>query len=117
MGHREFHPSGLNIQSMLLGVAAGVVGTILFAAYREEKFNRVVRKTRDAGDRSQEYLSDLGTQMRYKADHAVEAAVNGVDKVGAKVRRAVGVATDTIEEKAHQAADRAHNALTDTKAL
>lgn len=97
---------------MLLGAAAGVIGTIIYAAYREDKFNSVVRKTKDAGDRSGEYLNDLGYQVRNKADHAVEAAVHGVEKLGSKVRNAVGVATDSAEKTAANLGDSAHRSLT-----
>jgi len=96
---------------MLLGAAAGVVGTILFAAYREEKFGRIVKKTQDAGEKSGEYLHDLSYRARNSADHAVEAAVNGVERIGSKVRNAVGVATNKAEETANNMGDTAHRAL------
>ena len=81
---------GLHFGSALIGFAAGVVGTILYAAYKEQEFNRVVGKTRELGDRSTEYLGEMGENVRNKAAAMVDSAQHAVDNISEKVKTAVG---------------------------
>jgi hypothetical protein len=80
---------GLHLGSALVGFAAGVFGTILYAAYKEQEFNRVVGKTREMGDRSTEYLSGVTESARTKAVAMVDSAQNTVDNISEKVKTAI----------------------------
>jgi len=81
--------NGLHLASALIGVAAGVVGTILYAAYKEQEFNRLVGRTRELGDRSSEYLGEVGENVRTKAVAMVDSAQSAVDNLSEKVKTAV----------------------------
>lgn len=81
---------GMSLGAVLIGIAAGVAGTILYATYREREFNRLVGKTRELGDKSSEYLGSMGENVRHKAVAMVDSAQSAVDNLGEKVKRAVG---------------------------
>jgi hypothetical protein len=81
--------NGLHLGSAIVGLAAGIVGTILYATYKEREFNRVVGKTRELGDRSSEYLSDVTENVRSKAVTVVDNAQQTVDRLSEKVKSAV----------------------------
>ncbi|MBI5705692.1 MAG: YtxH domain-containing protein [Armatimonadetes bacterium] len=100
-----------NITSLLLGVATGIVATVLFATYDERRFKRVTRSTRAAGNRTGEYLSDFDDNLRERADDMVDSARNGVRKVGKSARHAVDSAARSAEDSADRLADSAHRAI------
>lgn len=81
--------NNLHLGSAIIGFAAGVVGTILYAAYKEQEFNKVVGKTRELGDRSTEYLSETSQNVRTKAAAMVDSAQHAVDNISEKVKTAV----------------------------
>lgn len=78
---------GLHIGSILVGVAAGVAGTILYATYREKEFNRVVGKTRDLSDRSTEYIGNVAQTAKDKAAALMDSAENAVGNLSDSVRK------------------------------
>ena len=83
--HHSDH--GPHIGSILIGIAAGVAGTILFATYREREFNRVVGKTREMSDRSAEYLGDVGQNVKNKAVALVDSAEHAVGSLSQSVHK------------------------------
>ena len=94
----EQHESnnGLSLASVLVGVAAGIAGTIIYAAYREREFNRVVTKTREMGDHTTEYIGNVGGNIKEKASAAVDtvrekavAVVDGAESVVANLSKSV----------------------------
>jgi methyl-accepting chemotaxis protein len=99
---------GLHFASLLVGIAAGVVGTIVYATYNERQFNRVVGKTRELSDRSGEYLGDVRDNAMHKTQELVESARHGVESVGNKVHEVVNRvthSTDKVADKAKGALD------------
>ena len=90
--------SGLHLGSAIVGLAAGIVGTILYATYKEREFNRVVDKTRELGDRSSEYLGDMSQNVRTKAAAMVESAQHTVEKIGDKVKGTVSQRSSSESE-------------------
>ena len=111
--YREQHPEngGLHFASVLLGVAAGVAGTILYATYNERSFNRVVGKTRELSDRAEEYAGQVGDNVRHKAADMVESARHGVESAGESVRKVVNNATHSVEKATDKVAGRAKDSL------
>src|SRR5690349_7798859 len=83
--HQSNH--GLHIGSMLVGIAAGVAGTILYATYKEREFNQIVGKTRDMSDRSAEYLGNVGGNVKDKAVALMDSAENAVSNLNDSVRK------------------------------
>jgi uncharacterized protein YjbJ (UPF0337 family) len=65
---------GISPVSFVMGVGAGfalgVIGTILFATYREEHFRKVVSKTREIGDSAQDTAGQLKDRMGDLTDAA-----------------------------------------------
>lgn len=98
---------GLNLASVLVGVAAGIAGTIIYAAYREREFNRVVSKTREMGDRSTEYIGNVGESIKDRAnsvaDTVREKAVAIVDSAETAVSK--------VSKSVHEIADKHPRAL------
>ena len=89
---------GSPLPALLLGFGIGVVSTIIYAAAREERFNRVVKRTQDAG-----------TKIHDTADHWRETAVEAGHKIqeaGGRVKESVknvvanvrGKTEDLVEE-------------------
>ena len=106
--YREQHSDGLHFASVLVGIAAGVAGTIIYATYNERQFNRIVGKTREMSDRSGEYLGDVRDNAMHKAQNLVESARHGVENVGEKVHEVVNRvthSTDKVADKAKSALD------------
>ena len=62
---------GFGFLPFLLGFAAGVVATVAFATYANDKFNAVVRQTRSASDKVADTAVDLSQKV---ADRAKDAA-------------------------------------------
>ena len=88
--HHESHESGMHLGSVLIGIAAGIAGTILYATYKEREFNRIVGKTRELSDKSGQYLGNVGETVKSKAVAMVDSAQHAVDSLGEKVKRAAG---------------------------
>ena len=77
--------SSLSPISFLLGVSAGfalgVIGTVLFATYKEEHFTKVVRKTREISDSAQETAG----QLKDKVSDLTDAAKRQIKKASGKL--------------------------------
>jgi hypothetical protein len=86
MNETRYSDHGMNLGSLLVGLAAGVAGTILYATYREREFNKIVGKTRKLSDRSSEYLGHVGDTVKSKAVAMVDSAQNAVDGLADKAR-------------------------------
>ena len=71
--------------SVLVGVAAGIAGTILYATYREREFNRIVSKTREISDNSSQYIGDVGHSIKEKAVAMVDSAEHAVSNISKSV--------------------------------
>jgi hypothetical protein len=71
--------------SFMLGIGAGfalgVVGTVLFATYKEDHFTKVVRKTREISDSAQ----DTAGQLKDKFGDLTEAAKKQINKASGKL--------------------------------
>lgn len=103
--HESNH--GLSLASVLVGVAAGIAGTIIYAAYREREFNRVVSKTREMGDRSTEYIGNVGGNIKEKAN----AVVDTVKEKAVSVVDSAEAAVSNISKSVHDIADKHPKAL------
>lgn len=77
--------SPLSPVSFLLGVGAGfalgVIGTVLFATYKEEHFTKVVKKTREISDSAQETAG----QLKEKVSDLTDAAKRQIRKASGKL--------------------------------
>ena len=83
------HNAGVHVPSMFVGLAVGVVGTIIYATYREREFNRLVKKTRELADRSAEYAGEAGQGLKDRAVALVDSAEDAVANLGQSVQRLV----------------------------
>jgi len=63
------------------GFALGVIGTVLFATYKEDHFTKVVRKTREISDSAQETAG----QLKDKVSDLTEAAKKQIKKASGKL--------------------------------
>lgn len=97
------HTRGNPLPALLLGFGIGVVSTIIYAAAREEKFNRVVKRTQDAGTR----IHETADHWRENIQHAGEKLQDAGSRVKESVKNVVAnvrhSAEETIED-AEQAA-------------
>ncbi len=98
---------GLHFASVLVGVAAGIAGTILYAAYREKEFNQIVNKTREIGDKSTDYVGDVSHQIKDKANHLAETVRDKAVAVADKAESAVS----SISKSVHDIAEKGQRAL------
>ncbi len=98
---------GLHLASVLVGVAAGIAGTILYAAYREREFNSVVSRTREMGDRSTEYIGNVGENIKEKAS----AVVDTVKEKAVAVVDSAESAVSNLSKSVHNMADKQTKAL------
>jgi hypothetical protein len=85
---------GSGVVSFALGVAAGVVATVIFATYAEEHFNRIIRKTRQLSHRAEEVAGDVGHKV---ADVAKTVKAKTGEVAGAAAKHAQHVA-DQLQE-------------------
>src|SRR5262245_59620552 len=97
---------GIHLGSLLLGVAAGVAGTLLFATYNERSFRKAVDKTRELSDRAEDYVGNVTGNMRQRAGSMMESAQHGIESAGQKVREVVDNATHKVEEVAQNVTDK-----------
>jgi hypothetical protein len=81
---------GLHWSSLIVGLAAGVVGTILFATYNKRRFAMATDKVQELTDRSTHYVGDVAHNVRDKASGMIETAADGVKNLGESVKKAVG---------------------------
>ncbi|HEY3780168.1 MAG TPA: hypothetical protein VGL56_03720 [Fimbriimonadaceae bacterium] len=95
---------GMSTLSFILGlstgIALGIVGTVVFATYQEEKFGHVVRKTRQIGDTAQDTAIQLKDKVADKVGDVTEAAKTQIKKATGKLQEQVdnvrGLAQETI---------------------
>ena len=82
--------SGLSfVLGLTTGIALGIVGTIIFATYQEEKFGHVTRKTRELGDQAQDTALQLKDKVTDKVGDVTEAAKNQIKKATGKLQEQV----------------------------
>ena len=103
---------GVHLGSLLIGLAAGVAGTLLFATYNERGFRKAVDKTRELGDRAEDYVGNVTGNMRERAGSMMEHAQHGIETAGKKVREVVDNATHKVEEVAQNVTERTKPANT-----
>lgn len=85
------------LPALLLGFGIGVVSTIIYAAAREERFNRIVKRTQDAG-----------TRVHETADHWRDSAVEAGHKLqeaGGRVKETVKNVVASVKGTAHDLAE------------
>ena len=82
------------LPALLLGFGIGVVSTIIYAAAREERFNRIVKRTQDAG-----------TKVHETADHWRDTAV----EAGHKIQEAGGRVKETVKNVVASVKGTAHD--------
>jgi gas vesicle protein len=95
---------GMSTLSFILGlstgIALGIIGTVVFATYQEEKFGHVVRKTREIGDSAQDTAVQLKDRVADKVGDVTEAAKNQIKKATGKLQEQVdnvrGLAQETV---------------------
>ena len=85
---------GNPLPALLLGFGIGVVSTIIYAAAREEKFNRVVKRTQDAGSK----IHDTADHWRENIQHAGEKIQEAGSRVKESVKNVVANVRGTAEE-------------------
>lgn len=89
---------GLHAESMLLGFAAGVIGTLLFATYRQKEFDRVVEKARDLNEKGGERLRDMGQRAHEFADNITHASTRGVKNAERATRDMLETLDDGVKD-------------------
>ena len=72
--YREEEEGGMSFLPFLLGFAAGVVATVAFATYANDKFNAVIRQTRSASDQVADTAVDLSQKVAARAKDAAGTA-------------------------------------------
>ena len=94
------------LPALLLGFGIGVVSTIIYAAAREERFNRIVKRTQDAG-----------TKIHDTADHWRETAVEAGHKLqeaGGRMKESVKNVVANVRGTAHELAEEVEDTATKT---
>ncbi len=88
------------VLGLTTGIALGIVGTVVFATYQEEKFGHVTRKTRQIGDQAQDTAIQLKDKVADKVGDVTEAAKTQIKKATGKLQEQVdnvrGLAQETI---------------------
>jgi hypothetical protein len=78
--------NGASFAPFILGVVAGVVGTLIFATYYEDKFQMAVSKTREIGDKAGDVAGDVKEKVVEKARNVGDAAQEQMGKVKQKAQ-------------------------------
>lgn len=91
---KESHRSGLDTISVLFGFAAGVIGTIVFATYKQREFDGVITKSRSLAGQADGFVEDMGENARRATSDLARSAHQTVDKVDHVTHRAI----DKIEK-------------------
>ncbi len=84
--------SGLEFMSVLVGFGAGILGTLVYATYKQNDFDRIVDKTRDLAANAEDRVIELGdradglnrkvtTAAHKEVDMAHNVAKNAIDSV------------------------------------
>ncbi len=81
--------------TLLVGFAAGVLGTLIFATYKQREFDRLVGKSREMAGSTQEFFEDFEGNARSTTHELANAAHRGVNKVD----RAAHNAIDSVKQK------------------
>lgn len=79
----------------MVGFAAGVLGTLIFATYKQREFDRLVGKSREAAGQTQEFFEDFEGNARTAAEQLALSAHKGINKVD----RAAHNAVDGVKHK------------------
>lgn len=91
---------GISLGSFALGVvsgmALGVVATVIFAAYKEEQFNSVVKRTREIGDQAQQTAESLQNTVGEKVGSIAEATKTQFGKATKAVKERVNGASEEM---------------------
>lgn len=99
----NLHPSprpNHEFATLLVGFAAGVLGTLIFATYKQREFDRLVGKSREVAGQTQEFFDDFESNARNAAEGLALAAHKGINKVD----RAAHNAVDGVKQKVLDAA-------------
>jgi len=72
--YAEEEEGGFGFLPFLLGFAAGVVATVAFATYANDKFNAVIKQTRKASDQVADTAVDLSQKVASKAKDVANTA-------------------------------------------
>ena len=83
---QDNNEGGFSPLSFVFGVAVGVVATIVFATYSEDKFDVVVGKTRELGDRAGDVASDVKDRVTETAQNVGQTAKDQIKRVTGRVQ-------------------------------
>ena len=81
--------------TLLVGFAAGVLGTLIFATYKQREFDQMVGKSREVAGQTHEFFEDFEGNARDAARELAGAAHRGVNTVD----RAAHNAIDGVKHK------------------
>ncbi len=83
---KQHNHSSLHFMSTLVGFGAGIIGTLLYATYKQKEFDRVLDKTREMASGAGDMVDDLSDNAKHlvsRVSNAVHRGVSSADK-GAK---------------------------------
>ncbi len=86
--HSNHRPT-LDFTSMVFGFAAGILGTLVFATYKQRDFDRVLGKSRDMAGQTNEFFEDFGDNARQIGSNVAKAAHRGITSVDNSAHNAV----------------------------
>jgi gas vesicle protein len=107
MEHYDSNRGGNVLPALLLGFGLGVLSTVIYAAAREEKFNRVVKKTQDVGHKVYETADHWRDNIQHAGEKLAqtgERVREGVKNAVANVRGRAESAVEEVQDKASQIA-------------
>ncbi len=75
---------GFEAASLILGFGAGILGTLIYATYKQKEFESVLHKTRDLAGNAEERMQELGDRaqdMNRDVTRAAHSEVNRANQV------------------------------------
>src|SRR4051812_13272409 len=96
--HEDHEGGGFSPLSFMLGLAVGVVATVVFATYAQDKFTVVTRKTRQIGDKAGETATNVGQKVSETAQTVAKKARDQYANVSSKAKDQIDGMADRGKE-------------------
>ena len=83
--HHENSPqprSSIEITSVLLGIGSGIMATLIFAAFRQREFDRLINKSRRIAGSAGDFVGNVSDDAHAMTSHMAHAAHDSVRSVG-----------------------------------
>ncbi len=89
MNTQDSNRPNLHLASVLVGCGAGIVGTLVFATYKQRHFDSMLKKPRAIAGRAADKVDELSDSALDATDKVADAAHRGVNAADKASKRAI----------------------------